>query len=74
LSNKFLKTPIIFPEQIKFIPKPLYPFIILTSYIFLFKSLPQKPNPYSKIPNYILYSPLIINTIILISIATQTHY
>ncbi|MFI8709406.1 O-antigen ligase family protein [Bacillus sp. NPDC077411] len=74
VNNKFVKSPIILGEEIKFIAKSLYPLIMLTCYIFVFKSLKNKVNTYSKMRNYIVYSTLIINAIMVISIATGTDY
>ncbi|MBJ8029113.1 O-antigen ligase family protein [Bacillus cereus group sp. N21] len=74
VNNKLVKSPIILGEEIKFIAKALYPFIMLTCYIFVFKSLREKANAYSKMRNYIVYSALIINSIMVISIATGTDY
>lgn len=74
VNNKFVKSPIMLGEEIKFIAKSLYPIIMLTCYIFVFKSLKNKVNTYSKMRNYIVYSTLIINAIMVISIATGTDY
>jgi len=74
VNNKLVKSPIMLGEEIKFIAKALYPFIMLTCYIFVFKSLREKANAYSKMRNYIVYSTLIINSIMVISIATGTDY
>ncbi|MEI4802648.1 O-antigen ligase family protein [Bacillus sp. FJAT-51639] len=74
VNNKFVKSPIILGEEIKFIAKSLYPLIMLTCYIFVFKSLKNKVNTYSKMCIYIVYSTLIINAIMVISIATGTDY
>ncbi|PEM39386.1 O-antigen ligase family protein [Bacillus pseudomycoides] len=74
VNNKLVKSPIMLGEEIKFIAKALYPFIMLTCYIFVFKSLREKANAYSKMRNYIVYSALIINSIMVISIATGTDY
>lgn len=74
VNNKFVKSPIILGEEIKFIAKSLYPLIMLTCYIFVFKSLKNKINTYSKMRIYIVYSTLIINAIMVISIATGTNY
>ncbi|PEB43031.1 O-antigen ligase family protein [Bacillus pseudomycoides] len=74
VNNKFVKSPIMLGEEIKFIAKSLYPLIMLTCYIFVFKSLKSKVNTYSKMRNYIVYSTLIINAIMVISIATGTDY
>ncbi|MBO1624139.1 O-antigen ligase family protein [Bacillus arachidis] len=74
VNNKFVKSPIMLGEEIKFIAKSLYPIIMLTCYIFVFKSLKNKVNTYSKMRNYIVYSALIINAIMVISIATGTDY
>ncbi|SFJ51093.1 MULTISPECIES: O-antigen ligase family protein [unclassified Bacillus (in: firmicutes)] len=74
VNNKFVKSPIILGEEIKFIAKSLYPLIMLTCYIFVFKSLKNKINTYSKMRIYIVYSTLIINAIMVISIATGTDY
>ncbi|WP_459502830.1 O-antigen ligase family protein [Bacillus sp. C1] len=74
VNNKFVKNPIILGEEVKFIAKSLYPLIMLTCYIFAFKSLKNKVNTYSKMKNYIVYAALIINAVMVISIATGTDY
>lgn len=74
VNNKFVKSPIMLGEEVKFIAKSLYPLIMLTCYIFVFKSLREKANAYSKMRNYIMYATLIINIIMVISIATGTDY
>ncbi|MDM5191043.1 O-antigen ligase family protein [Bacillus sp. DX4.1] len=72
INNKFIKSPIILGEEIKFIAKALYPLIMLTCYIFVFKSFKAKEAMYSKMRNYIVYSTLIINIAMVVSIATGT--
>ncbi|HEK9100895.1 O-antigen ligase family protein [Bacillus pfraonensis] len=74
VNNKLVKSPIMLGEEVKFIAKSLYPLIMLTCYIFVFKSLREKTNAYSKMRNYIVYATLIINSIMVISIATGTDY
>ncbi|MCI0765353.1 O-antigen ligase family protein [Bacillus sp. TL12] len=74
VNNKLVKSPIMLGEEVKFIAKSLYPLIMLTCYIFVFKSLREKTNTYSKMRNYIVYATLIINSIMVISIATGTDY
>ncbi|MBC6971708.1 O-antigen ligase family protein [Bacillus sp. Xin] len=74
VNNKLVKSPIMLAEEVKFIAKSLYPLIMLTCYIFVFKSLREKTNTYSKMRNYIVYATLIINSIMVISIATGTDY
>ncbi|WP_410984831.1 O-antigen ligase family protein [Bacillus cereus] len=74
VNNKLVKSPIMLGEEVKFIAKSLYPLIMLTCYIFVFKSLKEKTNTYSKMRNYIVYATLIINSIMVISIATGTDY
>ncbi|MDM5157533.1 O-antigen ligase family protein [Bacillus sp. DX1.1] len=72
VNNKLVKEPIIIGEEVKFIAKSLYPFIMLTCYIFVFKSLKAKETTYPKMRNYIVYSTLIINIVMVVSIATGT--
>lgn len=59
-------------EEIKFIAKALYPFVMLTCYVFVFKSLKEKSH--SKMRNYITYASLIIGIVMVASITTGTDY
>ncbi|PEO71254.1 O-antigen ligase family protein [Bacillus toyonensis] len=72
INNKFTKNPMVFTEEVKFIAKALYPFVMLTCYVFVFKSLKEKRH--SKMLEYITYASLIIGIVMVVSIATGTDY
>ncbi|MGE7885067.1 O-antigen ligase family protein [Bacillus sp. NPDC094077] len=72
INNKFTKNPMVLTEEIKFIAKALYPFVMLTCYVFVFKSLKEKGH--SKMRDYITYASLIIGVVMVASIATGTDY
>lgn len=72
INNKLTKDPMILTEEIKFIAKALYPFVMLTCYVFVFKSLKEKGH--SKMRDYITYASLIIGIVMVVSIATGTDY
>lgn len=42
VNNKLTKDPMVLTEEMKFIAKALYPFVMLTCYVFVFKSLKEK--------------------------------
>lgn len=72
INNKFTKDPMVLSEEIKFIAKALYPFVMLTCYVFVFKSLKEKSH--SKMRNYITYASLIMGVVMVASITTGTDY
>lgn len=72
INNKLVKDPIVLGEEIKFIAKSLYPFIMFTCYILVFKSL--KENRHFKMRNSIAYAALIINIVMVVSVVTGTDY
>ncbi|SCB71383.1 O-antigen ligase family protein [Bacillus mycoides] len=72
INNKFTKDPMALTEEIKFIAKALYPFVMLTCYVFVFKSLKEKRH--SKMRDYVTYASLIIGIVMVVSIATGTDY
>ena len=72
VNNKLTKDPMVLTEEIKFIAKALYPFVMLTCYVFVFKSLKEKSH--SKMRNYITYASLIIGVVMVASITTGTDY
>ncbi|SCC65654.1 O-antigen ligase family protein [Bacillus mycoides] len=72
INNKFTKDPMVLTEEIKFIAKALYPFVMLTCYVFVFKSLKEKRH--SKMRDYVTYASLIIGIVMVASIATGTDY
>ena len=72
VNNKLTKNPMVLTEEIKFIAKALYPFVMLTCYVFVFKSLKEKSH--SKMRNYITYASLIIGVVMVASITTGTDY
>lgn len=74
INNKLIKSPIVITEEVKFIGKALYIYIMLSSYILALKSLKKTVNISDKVRNNIVYSTLIINVIMVISITTSTDF
>ncbi|MEG7969664.1 MULTISPECIES: O-antigen ligase family protein [Bacillus cereus group] len=74
INNKLVKDPIVLGEEVKFVAKALYIYIMLGSYILALKSLKKKVNISDKVRNSIVYSTLIINAIMVISISTSTDF
>ncbi|PGM98583.1 O-antigen ligase family protein [Bacillus cereus] len=74
INNKLIKSPIVIAEEVKFIGKALYIYIMLVSYILALKSLKKTVNISDKVRNNIVYSTLIINAIMVISIITSTDF
>ncbi|AZJ23486.1 hypothetical protein CN575_22365 [Bacillus wiedmannii] len=74
VNNKLTKDPMVLTEEIKFIAKALYPFVMLTCYVFVFKSLKEKSHSNSKMRDYVTYASLIIGVVMLASITTGTDY
>ncbi|PFL19338.1 hypothetical protein COJ07_16605 [Bacillus cereus] len=74
INNKLIKSPIVIAEEVKFIGKALYIYIMLASYILALKSLKKIVNISDKVRNNIVYSTLIINAIMVISITTSTDF
>ncbi|MBJ8071697.1 O-antigen ligase family protein [Bacillus cereus] len=74
INNKLIKSPIVITEEVKFIGKALYIYIMLSSYILALKSLKKTVNINDKVRNNIVYSTLIINVIMVISITTSTDF
>ncbi|MEE3944604.1 O-antigen ligase family protein [Bacillus wiedmannii] len=74
VNNKLTKDPMVLTEEIKFIAKALYPFVMLTCYVFVFKSLKEKSSSNSKMRDYITYASLIIGVVMVASITTGTDY
>lgn len=74
INNFFIKSPILLGEELKFLAKSVYPLVMLTCYIFVFKSLKSKQDIYSKTKNYIMYAALITNIVMVVSIATNTDF
>ncbi|EOV9526429.1 O-antigen ligase family protein [Bacillus cytotoxicus] len=74
INNKLNKNPIIMGEEVKFFAKALYVYIMLSSYILALKSLKKLTNIGEKVRNNIMYSTLIINIVMVVSIATSTDF
>ena len=74
INNKLVKDPIVLSEEVKFVAKALYIYIMLGSYILALKSLKMKVNISDKVRNSIVYATLIINAIMVISISTSTDF
>ncbi|MGI2747056.1 O-antigen ligase family protein, partial [Bacillus cytotoxicus] len=68
------KNPIIMGEEVKFFAKALYVYIMLSSYILALKSLKKLTNIGEKVRDNIMYSTLIINIVMVVSIATSTDF
>ncbi|MFD3446800.1 O-antigen ligase family protein [Microbacteriaceae bacterium 4G12] len=74
VNNILIKKPILLGEEVKFVAKVMYPFVMISCYILAFKSLKAKENIYNKVRNNILYATLIINSVMVISVATKTDW
>ena len=74
INNTLVKNPIVLGEEVKFVAKALYIYIMLGSYILALKSLKKTVNISDKVRNSIVYSTLIINAIMVISISTSTDF
>ncbi|MBE7105334.1 O-antigen ligase family protein [Bacillus cereus] len=74
INNKLVKNPIVLSEEVKYVAKVLYIYIMLASYILALKSLKKTVNISDKVRNSIVYSTLIINAIMVISISTSTDF
>jgi hypothetical protein len=74
INNKMVKSPIVLGEEVKFIAKTMYTFVMLFCYLLVFKALKQKNELAGKMQQMIVYSTLIINAVMIISIATNTDY
>ncbi|MGR5984429.1 O-antigen ligase family protein [Bacillus cytotoxicus] len=74
INNKLNKNPIIMGEEVKFFAKALYVYIMLSSYILALKSLKKLTNIGEKVRDNIMYSTLIINIVMVVSIATSTDF
>ncbi|RWS41020.1 O-antigen ligase domain-containing protein [Bacillus mycoides] len=74
INNTRVKNPIVLGEEVKFVAKALYIYIMLGSYILALKSLKKTVNISDKVRNSIVYSTLIINAIMVISISTSTDF
>lgn len=74
LNNIMIKDPMLRGEEIKFIAKTLYPFVMLSCYILVFKSLKMKESIHTKMRNYMAYAALIINVTMVVAVATGTDY
>ncbi|MDM5196419.1 O-antigen ligase family protein [Bacillus hominis] len=74
INNALVKNPIVLGEEVKFVAKALYIYIMLGSYILALKSLKKTVNISDKVRNSIVYSTLIINAIMVISISTSTDF
>ncbi|WP_242221923.1 O-antigen ligase family protein [Bacillus cereus group sp. BfR-BA-01380] len=74
LNNKMIKHPMLQMEDLKFIAKALYPFVMISCYILVFKSLKMKETMHTKMRNSIAYAALIINVTMVAAIVTRTDY
>ncbi|NWK71409.1 O-antigen ligase family protein [Bacillus paramycoides] len=74
INNTLVKNPIVLGEEVKFVAKALYIYIMLGSYILALKSLKKTVNISDKVRNSIVYSTLIINAVMVISISTSTDF
>jgi hypothetical protein len=69
VNNFLIKEPILLGEEVKFIAKVFYVFVMAASYIVMFKSLKQQEN---KLMTYVLSASLIISLVMVVSILTST--
>ncbi|WP_433773395.1 O-antigen ligase family protein [Bacillus wiedmannii] len=74
INNTMVKNPIVLGEEVKFVAKALYIYVMLGSYILALKSLKKTVNISDKVRNSIVYSTLITNAIMVISISTSTDF
>lgn len=74
IINKMVKHPILMGEEIKYIAKTMYTFVMLGCYILVFKSFLQKGKEIGKAITYVVYATLLINTVMVISLATSTDF
>ncbi|MCW9133202.1 O-antigen ligase family protein [Bacillus paramycoides] len=74
INNTLVKNPIVLGEEVKFVAKALYIYIMLGSYILALKSLKKTVNISDKVRNSIVYSTLVINAVMVISISTSTDF
>ncbi|OOR24593.1 O-antigen ligase domain-containing protein [Bacillus mycoides] len=74
INNTMVKNPIVLGEEVKFVAKALYIYVMLGSYILALKSLKKTVNISDKVRNSIVYSTLITNAVMVISISTSTDF
>lgn len=73
--NNFLnKDPILLGEEVKFVAKALYIYVMLSAYILALRSLKKTTNIGNKVINNIMYASLIINIVMVVSITTSTDF
>ncbi|WP_379970752.1 O-antigen ligase family protein [Ectobacillus sp. sgz5001026] len=72
--NKMVKTPILFGEEIKYVAKTLYTFVMLGCYILLFQSWLRKGKQIDKAITYVVYATVLINIVMVLSIVTSTDF
>ncbi|MFS0864976.1 O-antigen ligase family protein [Fredinandcohnia sp. 179-A 10B2 NHS] len=74
VNNYLSKSPIYMGEEIKLVAKTMYPYLMLGSYILVFKALRANTTIEDKMKNSIVYASLITNIIMVVSIVTGTDY
>jgi O-antigen ligase like membrane protein len=74
VNNILVKDPISISEEIKFIAKIVYVLVMLVGYIFVFRALKSEGNGYQRFRDYVVYSAVIINLVMVVSMLTGTDY
>lgn len=74
VNNLMVKSPISFGEEVKFIFKSVYPFVLLFGYIIAFKELKNKEYTFHKIITYFLYATLILSISMIVAMLTSTDF
>lgn len=73
-NNMMVKNHVVLADEVKHITKTMYTFVLLFCYLVIFRTLKQKKEFASKIQRMVVYAALVINAVMLISIATGTDY
>ncbi|SCN31782.1 Uncharacterized protein BC88300_00848 [Bacillus cytotoxicus] len=74
INNMIVKSPVSFSEEVKFILKSVYPFVLLFGYIIVFKELKDQTDTYNKLITYFLYTTIILSIVMIVSMATGTDF
>jgi hypothetical protein len=74
VNNFFVKDPMSIVEEVKFIGKIVYTYVMLVGYIFVLRTFISKEKAFSKLRDYIVYSVTIVNIIMVVSMLTGTDY
>ncbi len=74
INNMIVKSPVSLSEEVKFILKSVYPFVLLFGYIIVFKELKDRADTYNKLITYFLYTTIILSVVMIVSMATGTDF